>query len=129
MDIRAISIIVGATILFFICSSVLYRFAGGNILRLISWSYRILFIFLILNIIDTTFKTYEAAQLFVVKEYIFVIVEIFFLLILTLLKMLIIWKGARIGKESQKLMIIITISIVVLPLLNLGYFAKRLDIF
>ncbi|OBZ18144.1 hypothetical protein A8L34_00720 [Bacillus sp. FJAT-27264] len=133
MDIKEIAVVGAGTICFIIAGVLINRAANGDYLKLLKWSITTSYVLLILSITFSLYNDYHVDSSFdfylfgvydtktFIKDYFFVAFNLFFIMLQALMKMIVRWRGVNNITVEQKVNMLITISIVVNPILQIGY--------
>jgi len=139
MDIKGIAIVAGGTICFIIAAFLLNRAANGDYVRLIKWSMTTSYVLLTFSIAISLYNDYQIDGSFdfylfgvhdtkaLIDDYFCVALNLFFIMVQGLMLMIVRWKGVNNITVEQKVNMITTMSIVVSPILQIGYFSSVLN--
>ena len=139
MDFKDLAIVGAGLICFMLAGFLLNRAADGDYMKLIKWSLTTSYVLLFLSITFSLYDDYHMdgsldfyllavhdTETFI-KDYFFVASNLFFILLQVLMRKLVRWRGVNNITVEQKLNMLITTSIVVNPILNIGYIGYVLN--
>lgn len=139
MGIKELAIIGGGTICFIIAGFLLNRAANGDYMKLLKLSINMSCILLIFSVTVSLYNDYHIDRSFsfylfgvydtktFIKDYFVVAINLFFIMLQVLMKMIVRWRGINNITVEQNVNMLITISIVVNPLLQIGYIGSVLS--
>ncbi|MFF2912689.1 hypothetical protein [Paenibacillus sp. NPDC057934] len=133
MEIKELAFVVAGVICFVVAGLLINRAANGDHMKLLEWSFTTSYILLILSILFSLYDDYHIDNSFdfylfgvydikaFIKDYLFVGYNLFFIMLQVLMKMIVRWRGVTNIAMEQKFNMLITCSIFVNPILQIGF--------